>query len=360
MWQYVVWPLALAAGKLVIDSILEQTKKPKKRPDGTIRLRKRRIVPVFGKYVTRNTQFQRELKDLQQIASHYASRTSPKRPLNLLLAAEPGSGKSFLVNQLSQSITGERSVQFEEVYVPAFRSIDDIYAIFQRVQSANLKKNLPFVLFDEIGGEVNGQYVLANFLAPMWEGKFHYGRDTHTLGSAIFVFAGSSICPSASVKDVFSRRKKIENITYEELANAWRKKAARTFKKPSKPIPKLLDFVDRMDSILLIPPIDPALLGDAYGEEQTDIACLLVQKHFKTVKELELSALHVLCDKLGQSVSRRLAEKCVFCSRITSTDRFCFADLPAADQRLYKTAAPVERGMRNFLPFSVIEPADRR
>ncbi len=111
---------------------------------------------AIGRYVTCTEGFKKELSALEQTVLNYVAREKPSRPLNLLLAANPGSGKSFLVKELSKQISGD--TEFLEYHVASFRGIDDLFSIFQRIQSLNLQGRLPFVLLDEVDGWVAGAW----------------------------------------------------------------------------------------------------------------------------------------------------------------------------------------------------------
>src|SRR5687768_4002955 len=128
MIEILAWSIAPilveAAKQAISDYILKRpSKADSSQPDGDEKLE---ISPVFGSFVTRNGGFASELIDLRDLVQAYANRQSVKRPLNILLAAEPGSGKSFLIKQLARSIDGGAEIEFDEFHVAAFRSIDDL------------------------------------------------------------------------------------------------------------------------------------------------------------------------------------------------------------------------------------------
>lgn len=62
---------------------------------------------TIGRFITCTEGFKQELRALDQTVDTYVKREKPSRPLNLLLAANPGSGKSFLVKELSKQISGD-------------------------------------------------------------------------------------------------------------------------------------------------------------------------------------------------------------------------------------------------------------
>jgi hypothetical protein len=312
-----------------------------KHGSGGMRFSERIIEPVFGRYITRNAEFREELEDLAASLENYARRPRVKRPFNILLSAGPGSGKSFLLKQLAQCLPPDIDVEFDEYHVSAFRSVEDIYGAWQRVQSANLQGKLPFVFFDEVDGEVEGRYVLANFLAAMWDGLFHIGKDSFALGRAIFAFAASNMLPNPKLNTTNSAGR----VSYREFVNTWNDEvqlsitsdAGDGIRSDNRPvIPKCRDFVDRIDRMICIPPVSPVMIGEDFREELLDIACLLVKKHFEEIQEIEESALIALVADLMESSSRRSAERCVFCARPNAT-RFGFSALPKAEQLRFQS-----------------------
>ena len=84
------------------------------------------VRPSFGDYVTQNRQFLEYLSDVSKSIETYISRERTKRPLNILLSAPPGAGKSFLIKQIVNSLSEYRvKTSYEEVYVASFDSIDE-------------------------------------------------------------------------------------------------------------------------------------------------------------------------------------------------------------------------------------------
>jgi hypothetical protein len=313
-----------------------------------------KIKPVFGDFVTRNDGFSNELINLHNIVNSYASRRDAKRPLNILLAAEPGNGKSFLINQLADSITSSIKVDFEEFHVVSFSSMSDLHGVFQRIQSANLNGKLPFILFDEVDGKVKDKNIFANLLAPMWDGVFYDGKEKFTLGKAVLFFAGSAIVPPPTLDIVL---KSVPDSTprpidYRLYADIWRNIAEEAIKNDGK-IEKCKDFIDRVDVMLCIPPVNAELTGDLAALEQVDIACLLVKKHFSKIERIEKSVLMVLLQKLTESTSRRPAEKCIFCANHPSDNTFKFSNLSKSEQNRYIENPNINEFMGQFIRFEI-------
>jgi hypothetical protein len=349
MIEILAWSIAPilveAAKQAISDYILKRpSKADSSQPDGDEKLE---ISPVFGSFVTRNGGFASELIDLRDLVQAYANRQSVKRPLNILLAAEPGSGKSFLIKQLARSIDGGAEIEFDEFHVAAFRSIDDLLGVFQRVQSANLGGKLPFVLFDEVDGRVEGRNVLSNFLAPMWDGAFHSGKESFSLGRAVFFFAASSMVPPPSIDDVLGKDHSLEHglVSYDQFADKWANLARKAVEGDgTQRIEKCKDFMDRVDKLVCIPPVHEYLTGNDATQEKLELACLLIQKHFPSVQRIEKAAVVALASKLSETPSRRPTEKAIFCSLVQPAAKsFSFENLPRLEQGRYKDNSTVKQ-----------------
>jgi len=309
------------------------------------------IKPVFGQYVTRDSDFKEELEDLLRRIRSYAQRETAKRPFNILLASEPGSGKSFLLKQIADNVKSGITAQFDEYHVGAFRGMEDLYGAFQRVQSANLRGELPFVFFDEVDAKVHDRYIIPNFLAPMWDGVFHIGKESFSLGRAIFAFGASSMLKPPDLEAYMKNPQwKIDQgSSHDKFIKAWtidvesqlfpepkeRNKDSENGNNEGPRFEKLRDFVDRIDKMICIPPLRKELLGEQYQQELMDIVCIMVKKHFKKVKLIELSALFVLAEILSTSKFRRSSERTIFASNSTTT-KFAFTNLPGSTQREFQ------------------------
>lgn len=293
------------------------------------------IRPVFGSYVTRNMDFKEYLLDLKTLIDTYIDKKKSDRPLNILLAAPPGSGKSFLIKQIIKSIKTPEQKAFEEVYVPALDNVDELYAIFQRVQSLNLEGKLPFVFFDEIDAQIASEHIYAKFLAPMWDGTFYIGKEKFYLGKCVLFFAGSTLSVEEDSERILSSTPR---LAYRDYLAKWLEAFKAALDEKEAKGNKTPDFVDRIDHILRIPPMHQALLGDDLILEHEDLACLLISKHFPTVKQVEKRALQAIVRLLATATSRRSAEKAVFASTLCEPqiEIFSFECLPRRDKEQFQ------------------------
>jgi len=293
--------------------------------------------PVFGTFVTFNAGFRSELQELKAAVEAYAQKRRQPRPLNVLLAAAPGTGKSFLVKQLVFAI-GPRAV-FEEFYISSFRTRDDLTGVFQLAQSISLEGRLPIIFLDEVDSEVENRPLFTDLLAPMWDGRFFKGSERRTLGPAIFFFAGSDLLPAPTILAVLGSSPTPTN--YPEFAGRWQEVVKKELLKGK--VSKLRDFIDRSDLLLCVPPVDPVLADGDAKREYWALACTIVRKYHESVRNVEKTAVWALARIMAETESRRVGESVVFMSRMPPGKTFRFTDLPARTQNRFRGNRALER-----------------
>src|ERR1700730_2263133 len=96
------------------------------------------IIPVpgmtyrMGAFSTRHKAFYTHLDDVRALIRHYVARGWAGKPLNILISAPPGSGKSFLVKQLLAGDSQTTSnVPYLELNVANVGSRSDLGAAWQ-------------------------------------------------------------------------------------------------------------------------------------------------------------------------------------------------------------------------------------
>ncbi len=178
-----------------------------------------RITDIVGLTlpVTRSKHVDRVRKLLED----YAKDPSDDKPLSVVIFGPPGSGKSFLVKQLSEKVAGlhfsetinmTQISQSEEMAKALDIALDKTRAHNKALMDAAKSREHPVVFFDEFDTMRNGTPLgwLSWYLAPMEDGQYLSEGIEKPVGKAVFIFAGGT----AETLDEFSRRAKLDTETY--------------------------------------------------------------------------------------------------------------------------------------------------
>jgi hypothetical protein len=109
-------------------------------------------------------------------------------PLNSLLIARPGLGKSFLAERLAATFD-MNYLEFSFSQMASNRDIIDCFDTICSVQNRTKKKVLVFM--DEINCKVQGHSALGLLLSPIFGGSFVRDGKTYKLSPAVWIFAST-------------------------------------------------------------------------------------------------------------------------------------------------------------------------
>jgi len=161
-------------------------------------------VPVgsWGHLLTVDRSEIESFQSIRNLMQEYLINPSMQKPLCIAVFGPPGSGKSFGVKQLAESIGSKNDIVKLVINLSQTDSPDDLPMYFHRVRDVALNGKTPLVFFDEFDSSLQNKPLgwLKYFLAPMQDGEFRDGEDMHPLGRGIFVFAGGT---SESFEDFY-------------------------------------------------------------------------------------------------------------------------------------------------------------
>lgn len=306
---------------------------------------------AVGGFSTRNRGFYEHIAEVWDLIHHYVARPSACKPLNLLISAPPGSGKSFLVKQL---LAGRDSkgpgVPYLELNVANMAKRDAIGPAWTFIRTMRENRLTPCVFFDEIDAKVDNDYLLKDLIMPMYDAAVIHDGAKLPLGPAVFIFAGSKLFEPTLKGSAENTDGK--SVNFDE----WRirKEASiRTLGAANDAVPKIRDFVDRIDRCIIFP--DAAIAFEGVDEnvksyEAIDLVLSMIHRHFGHVIGVEPAAAAALALTLQGGSSKRSAERLIFTSALPLDQTiFRFSDLSVEAQGMLPSAAreALERDHKN-------------
>ena len=159
-----------------------------------------KFIPIaqFGNLQTVDRGEIESYRSIKNLMCEYISTTNAPRPLCIAVFGTPGSGKSFGVTEIAASIAPTLIKKLDFNLSQLSTPLDLINA-FHKVRDLCLEGKLPLVFFDEFDSVFEEKLGwLKYFLAPMQDGVFREGDSLHSIGKAIFVFAGGT---SSTIKE---------------------------------------------------------------------------------------------------------------------------------------------------------------
>jgi hypothetical protein len=150
-------------------------------------------VGKFGKLTTVDRTEIESFRSIKNIIEEYINSQKNRKPLSIAVFGAPGSGKSFGVTEVAESIDSE-GIDKITFNISQFTSIRDLSNAFHRIRDISLKGKVPLVFFDEFDSKFDDEELgwIKYFLVPMQDGEFLDLENMHPIGRSIFVFAGST------------------------------------------------------------------------------------------------------------------------------------------------------------------------
>jgi len=309
---------------------------------------------MLGAFSTRNEHFYKHVCEIHDLIHHYVARPSARKPLNLLISAPPGSGKSFLVKQLLASKDSKGpGVPCLELNVANIAKRSDLGPAWTFIRTMEDNRITPCVFFDEVDATVEGEYLLKDLIMPMYDGAVIHDGAKLRLGPAVFIFAGSKLFEASPAEKPLKKQKGAARTVRKDVKfSEWRisKEAAiralgappplrrasskerASITSPAHAVPKIRDFLDRIDRCIIFPDATVAFEGmdkDVKWLETMDLVLSMIRRNFGHLVGVEPAAAAALAVALEDGSSKRSAERLIFTSTLTPGKTiFEFSDLP--------------------------------
>jgi hypothetical protein len=224
---------------------------------------------VLGEYVTLDWQHYEDIIKLMGVIREYTKDATRRRPLNIIMQAEPGSGKSHFIKSLATRIAsdGISEVTFN---MSSFRGVDDFIQPLEAVRNIKVVDRIPLLFLDEFDSDKSN---FSTLLPLLWDGELSVGHLRLRLGKVVTILAGSG-------KEISEVMRNSKGMQLETVTGAG----------------KLPDLLSRINGgELKIPELD-----DVYGRDRrVDKVCLtvaLLTKRFSSLSSVPWAFLRFVAE----------------------------------------------------------------
>jgi len=303
-------------------------------------------------YITLDLNLRKQILDVYYEIKSYIERAGDEEPMNILIFAPSGAGKSHLVQCLRRKAEHDidAAVDFNEINLGCVQEFGELRHLFDSVRDSSIKNTqFPFALFDEIDTEIYGDSFY-KILAPAMSGSYQYEGRIHPTGSSVFFFAGTFQSQLTNLKKMINAGgdtdpthivKEYQDTELDVMSsfpdsNNWQQNAQQGFMAlaDSGIYQKLADFFDRIDRLIMIPPLhlyfkSQDLQEKPYYLDQEAIYYFIsgIEKMWQSVIEIERFAIATLAWHFYRS--RRQRKRGLFSSRIQpGSSIFRLSDIP--------------------------------
>jgi len=176
-------------------------------------------------YVVWIEQKRKYIKQIWQKLREFKTAGDIKRPLGILLYADPAAGKSFLAAKLSDRL------DFKFIHRDITQMIhrDNLLDLFDDIATAQAEKGSRVLVFvDEINARLEGNHVYGAFLTPIESGYYIRRGVKFKLKPCVWIFAGTKSASKEEEKkeeklpDFKSRMTIIVDMDYKSLEEKYK------------------------------------------------------------------------------------------------------------------------------------------
>lgn len=231
---------------------------------------------LLDNYVTLDWEHIDEILEIMSAILEYKNDDSKKRPLNIIMIADPGSGKSHFIECLVEKLD-EARIEMVSYSLANLESINDLKYTIQNVKMINGKKRLPLLFIDEFDSFPKKNYPL--LLPLLWDGVLHMNDGQLKIGKTVIMLAGSR----DRVKQVLGKVASMKRISSQGDEDG-----------------KLFDLISRINGgDITIPSLD-LRQKDLDRDRRIDKVCIaisLLLKRFPDLETVPWGLLHFIAIK---------------------------------------------------------------
>jgi hypothetical protein len=219
---------------------------------------------TLGEYVTLDIAHRAEILKIKYDIRKYYEDNTLYRPLNMIMFAPPGSGKSHFVKCLAKSIKNAPigSVVYN---MATMQNLEDLILPLEEARNQKVIDRLPILFLDEFDSSDNNY---AYLLPLLWDGSIRIANRDIRMGKIIIILAAS--------KDyVINKVKEAKDFTINPRNNNSKIKSDKNTSNLEKDNDnKLIDLISRINgNILNIPELD---LSTGNIDRRVDKICIAI------------------------------------------------------------------------------------
>lgn len=159
---------------------------------------------TLGSYLTLDYTHKQNINRIRNNIIKYSTDLSLTRPLNIIMVAEPGLGKSHFVKSLAKSISKRVNVASVSFNMSSFREVEDFIVPLDQVRNYKMVDTLPILFLDEFDSDTKN---FSRLLPLLWDGELHISHHDLKLGKVIIILAGSD----NRINELLQTKEKVKN-----------------------------------------------------------------------------------------------------------------------------------------------------
>jgi hypothetical protein len=263
---------------------------------------------VLGDYVTLDWNMVEAIEHISYEIRDYSHDRSRRRPLNFIMLASPGSGKSFFVKCLANKLQ-DLNVTAVTCNVATFRSFSDVVPALETIRNLKVVDRMPILFLDEFDSLSD----MSPYLPLLWDGEFSLGHSNLKLGKLIIIMAGSR----PEIRKYIDKVKSSAGYQGESRIRAkkeTKQKDKEGEKDKEKNFDKLSDCLSRINGgIITIPEVDefvtpPNEQPELWTAEKVCFTVSMIQQRFGfSVKYIPLALLRFVAMNYFEYGARSIA-----------------------------------------------------
>jgi hypothetical protein len=138
-------------------------------------------------YGTLDFEHVKDIQNMLATITAYVDDPQRKRPLNILMLAAPGAGKSHFIKCIGRKLDakGVSAITFN---MAAMLTSEDLMHPLDAARNMKVADRVPLLFLDEFDSSSSNYSLL---LPLLWDGELHLGHRDLKLGKVVIVLAGS-------------------------------------------------------------------------------------------------------------------------------------------------------------------------